>query len=110
MARKQRQAERAEKLKATREVEMAYIADMAHKSHADHEATFSWEERQISAARAYWSTCKLISEDQGSPVGVLGCEEGRGSTSLPVDLCSTSTTNSWSTTLHALDPMSAPLV
>jgi hypothetical protein len=57
---------------AHRDAQRRFIMEMAEKSQSDFDNTFTWEERKVMAARAYWARSVAEMEQNQTPVGAVG--------------------------------------
>ena len=66
-----RKAKYEEKMVAHREEQQRHIREMAQKAQQDFDESFTWEERKLIAARAYWSSAQAHVEACGTHIGAL---------------------------------------
>ena len=71
LLRAERKAKYELKTTTHREEQRRYIRDMAKKAQQDFDESFTWEERKLIAARAYWSSAQAHVDATGTHIGAL---------------------------------------
>lgn len=69
--RAERKEKYEKKMAAHREDQQRYIQEMAVKAQQDFDESFTWDERRLIAARAYWSSAAAHVEAHGTHIGAL---------------------------------------